>query len=59
MQWRSRWLRHESDSLSCNTSGVLLSAKKMHTYPSLEVLLQILTTDPITSAKNKTVRIVL
>ena len=31
----------------------MLSAKEMHTYPSLEVLLQILTTGPVTTATNE------
>ena len=46
-------LRHEGDSLPYNTSGLLLSAKEIHTYPSLEVLLQILTTGPVTTATNE------
>ena len=41
MRWRSYWLRHEGDCLPHKTLGVLLSAKEIHTYPSLEVLLQI------------------
>ena len=41
MRWRSYWLDHESDSLPYNTLGVLLSAKEIKAYPSLEVLLQI------------------
>ena len=53
MRWRSYWLRHEGDSLPYNTLGVLLSAKEIHTYPSLEVLLQILTTGPATTATNE------
>ena len=32
---------------------MLLSAKEIHTYPSLEVLFQILTTHPVTTATNK------
>ena len=40
MRWRSYWLRHEGDSLPYNTLGMLLSAKKIHTNPSLEVLLK-------------------
>ena len=59
MQWRSYWLRHEGNSLPYNTLGVLLCAKEIHTYPSLEVLLQILTTGPVTTATNKNVRLVL
>ena len=51
--WRSYWLRHEDDSLLYNTLGVLLSAKEVHTYPSLQVLRQILTTGPITTATNE------
>ena len=47
MRWRSYWLRHERDSLPYNTLGVSLSAKEIHTYPSLEVL-QILITGPVT-----------
>ena len=44
MRWRSYWPRHNGDSLPYNnTLGVLLSAKKIHTNPSLEVLHQILT----------------
>ena len=43
MRWRSYWLRHEGNSLPYNTLGVLLCAKEIHAYPSLEVL-QILTT---------------
>ena len=53
MRLRSYWLRHEGDSLPYNTLGVLLSAKEIHTYPSLEVLLQILTTGPVTPATNE------
>ena len=53
MRWRSYWLGLEVDSLPYNTLGVLLSAKEIHTYPSLEVLLQILTTGPVTTATNK------
>ena len=52
MRWRSYWLRHEGDSLPYNTLGVLLSAKKIHTYPSFEVL-QILTASPATTATNE------
>ena len=52
MRWRSYWLRHESDSLPYNTLGMLLSAKEIHKYPSLEVL-QILTTGPVTTATNE------
>ena len=53
MRWRSYWPRHNGDSLPYNTLGVLLSAKKIHTYPSLKVL-QILTTGPvITTATNE------
>ena len=32
---------------------MLLSALDIHTYPSLEVLLQILTTNPVTTASNE------
>ena len=53
MRWRSYWLRHEGDSLPYNTSGVLLSAKEIHTCLSLEVLLQILTTGLVTTATNE------
>ena len=53
MRWRSNWLRHEGDSLPYNTLGVLLSAKEIHMYPSLKVLLQILTTGPVTTATNE------
>ena len=53
MRWRSYWLRHEGDSLPYNTLGVLLSAKEIHMHPSLEVLLQILTTGPVTTATNE------
>ena len=59
MRWRSYWLCHKCGSLPYNTSGVLLSAKKIHTYPSLKVLLQILTNDPVTTATNENVRFVL
>ena len=52
MRWRSYWQRHEGDSLPYNTLGVLLSAKEIHTYPSLEVL-QILTTGPVTTVTNE------
>ena len=38
MRWQLYWLRYEGDSLPYNTSGVLLSANKIHTYSSLEVL---------------------
>ena len=59
MRWRSYRLSHEGDSLPCNTLGVLLSAKEIHTYPSLEILLQILTNSPATTATNESVRLVL
>ena len=59
VRWRSYWLRHEGDSSPYNTSGVLLSPKKIRTYSSLEVLLQILTTGPVTTTTNKSVRFVL
>ena len=53
MRCRSYWLHYEGDSLPYNTLGVLLSTKEIHTYSSLEVLLQILTTDPVTTATNE------
>ena len=53
MRWRSYWLRHEGDSLPYNTLGVLQSAKEIHTYPSLEIFLQILTTGPVIAATNE------
>ena len=53
MRWRSYWLRHEGDSLPYNTLGVLLSAKEIHTYPSLEVLLQTLRTGSVTTSTNE------
>ena len=53
MRWRSYWLRLEGDSLPYNTLGVLLPAQEIHTYPSLEVLPQILTTGPLTTATNE------
>ena len=53
MRWRSYWLRHAGDSLPYITLGVLLSDKEIHTYPSLEILLQILTTGPVTTATNE------
>ena len=53
MRWRSCWLRREGDSLPYNTLDVLLSAKKIHTYRFLEVVLQILTTGPVTTATNE------
>ena len=53
MRWRSYWLRHEGDCLPYNTLSVLLSAKEIHAYPSLEVLLQILTTGPVIIATNE------
>ena len=59
MRWRLYWLCHECDSLPYNTLGVLLSAKERHTHPSLEVLLQILTTGLVTTATNESVRLVL
>ena len=49
----SYWLRHEGDFLIYRLLGVLLSAKEIHTYPSLEVLLQVLTTGPVTTAINE------
>ena len=52
MRWRSYWLRHEGHSLPYNTLGMLLSAKEIHTYPSLEVFFQISTTGPATTATN-------
>ena len=53
MRWCSYWPRHEGHPLPYNTLGVLLSAKEIHTYSSLEVLLQILTTGPIATATNE------
>ena len=53
MRWRSYWLRHAGDSLLYNALGALLSAREIHTYPSLEVL-QILTTGPVTTATDET-----
>ena len=53
MQWRLYWLRHKGDSLPYNTLDALLSAKEIKTYWSLEVLLQILTTHPVTTATNE------
>ena len=53
MRWRSYWLRHDGDSLPYNTLGVLLSAIEIHTYPSLEVLLQILTTGQVATPTNE------
>ena len=53
MRWRSYWPRHDGDSLPYNTLGVFLSAKKIHTYPSLKVLLHILITGPVTTATNE------
>ena len=53
MRWCSYWLRHEGDSLLYNTLCVLLSAKEIHTYPSLKAFLQILTTGPVTTATNE------
>ena len=32
MRWGSYSLRHEGDSLPCNSLGVLLSAKEIHAY---------------------------
>ena len=43
----------EDDSLPFNTLGMLLSANETHTYSSLEVLLQILPTGPVTTATNE------
>ena len=59
MRWRSYWLRHKGDSLPYNTLGVSLFANEIHTYPCLEVLLQILTNGPATTATNESVRLVL
>ena len=50
MRWRSYWPRHDGDSLPYNTLGVLLSAKKIHTYPSVT---KKLTTGPVTTATNE------
>ena len=52
-RWRSYWPRHEGDSLPYNTLGVLLSAKEIHTHPSLKALLQILTTGLVTTTTNE------
>ena len=46
-------------NLPYNILGVLLSAKEIHTYPSLEVLPQILTTGPVSTVTNESVRLVL
>ena len=53
IRWHSYCPRHDGDSLPYNTLGVFLSAKKLHTYPSVEVLLQILTTGPVTTETNE------
>ena len=53
MRWRSYWLRHKGNSLPYKTLGALLSAKEIQTNPSLKVLLQILTTGPVTTATNE------
>ena len=37
MRWHSYWLGHEDDFLPYSTVGVLLSAKEIHTYPSLKI----------------------
>ena len=50
MRWRSYWLCHKHDSSSNNAIDALLSAKQIETHPSLEVLLQILTTLPVSTA---------
>ena len=52
MRWRSYWLHHEGNSLPYNTLDVLLSAKEIHTYSSLEVL-QTLTAGQVTTATNE------
>ena len=53
IRWHLYWLPQEGDNLLYNTLGVLLSAKETHTYPSLEVLLQILATGPDITATNE------
>ena len=53
MRWRLYWLRHKDDFLPYNTLGVLLSPKEILTNPSLEILLQTLTTGPVTTATNE------
>ena len=47
--------KKKSNFLPYNILGVLLSAKEIHTYSSLEVLHQILTTSPVTTATNENV----
>ena len=58
MRWRSYCRRYENDFLPYNALGVLLSAKEIHTYLSLEVL-RILTTGSVTTATKISVRLVL
>ena len=55
LRWRAYWLRRSStgNSLPNNALDALLYAKKMETYPSLEVLFQILATLPVTTATNE------
>ena len=55
LRWRAYWLRRSStgNSLPNNALDALLCAKKMETYPSLEVLFQILATLPVTTATNE------
>ena len=53
MRRRSYLLRHKGDSLPNNALDAFLSAKEINTYLSLEVLPQILTTLPVTTATNE------
>ena len=54
MRWRLYWLCYKGDSLPYKASGAVLSAKEINAYlRCLEVLLQILTFHPVTSATNK------
>ena len=51
MRWRSYWPRHDGDYLPYNTLGVLLSAKKIHTY--VTICEKKMTTGPVTTATNE------
>ena len=57
--WHAASKRLPTPALQYNTLGVLLSAKEIHTYPSLKIFLQILTTGLVTTATYESVRLVL
>ena len=53
LRWRSYWLRHQSESLPNDALQALIIAEEMDSYLSLEILIEILATLPVTTATNE------